>query len=135
MGHEKVLELANKFAEEAEKLTTISDLADEFVIKLAEYKYASEAPPHVSVDDLEGIDEKTREEIRYNDKQKNPEYLPLDKAHNPPGAVKSEKTWDRAKKAVKPYFKKYKEPWAVTMYVYQQMHGKGKKKKKKDKKK
>lgn len=135
MGYEKVLELADKFAEEAEKLTTVSDLADEFIIRLAEYKYASEAPPNVSVDDLEGLDEQTRVEIKYNDKHKNTEYKPFDKPHNPPSAIKSEKTWNRAKKAVKPYFKGYDEPWAVTMHVYQQMHGKGKKKKKKDKKK
>jgi hypothetical protein len=54
----------------------------------------------------------------------------IDKAHNPPNSVASEKTWNRAKKAVKKHWKKYDELWAVIHYVYQQMGGKPKKKKK-----
>lgn len=110
----------------------VAELAEEFMIKIAEYQYADSPPPDVKLEDLEGLDDQTRAEIKFNDKHKNEEYQPFDKAHNPPGAIDSEKTWNRAKKAVKPYFKKYKEPWAVTMYVYQQMH-KGKKKKSKKK--
>jgi len=107
----------------------VAELAEEFVIKLAEHKYETEAPPNVRAEDLEGIDDQTRAEIKFNGKSH--EYQPFDKTHNPPGAVGSEKIWNRAKKAVKKYWKNYDEPWAVTMHVYQQMHGKPKKKKKK----
>lgn len=109
----------------------VCELADRFQVKLAEHKYEKEAPPNVKADDLEGIDEQTRSEIKFN--AKSPEYQPFDKTHNPPGAVGSEKTWDRAKKAVKKYWKGYDEPWAVVMHVYQNMGGKSKKRKKKKK--
>lgn len=109
----------------------LAELADEFIIKIAEHKYENEAPPDVRADDLDWLDEQTRAEIKFNGTS--PEYQPFDKTHNPPGIIGSEKTWDRAKKAVKKYWKKYKEPWAVTMYVYQRMGGKSKKKSKKKK--
>jgi hypothetical protein len=131
MNYAKVIQLADKFAEEAEKLTSISDLAEEFIIKLAEYKYANEPPPEAKLEDLEGIDEQTRAEIKFNDKHKNEEYQPFDKAHNPPGGVSSEKTWNRAKKAVKPYWSKYKNPWSTVVKVFKDMGGTFKKRKQK----
>jgi hypothetical protein len=42
-----------------------------------------------------------------------------------------EKIWNRAKKTVKKYWKKYDEPWKVVVDVYRKMGGKFKKKKKK----
>jgi hypothetical protein len=110
----------------------VAELAEEFVIKIAEYQYADSPPPNVKTEDLTWLDEEAREEVKAQGK--NPEYKPFDRPHNPPGAVGSEKIWNRAKKAVKPYFKNYDEPWAVTMHVYHQMHGKSKKKSKKKKK-
>lgn len=99
-------------------------MVDEFLVSIAE----SEVPQDVKAKDLNWIDEETRREIRENGKKE--EYIPFDKSHNPPGAVASEKTWDRAKKAVKKYWKNYEEPWAVVFSVYQKMGGKPKKKKK-----
>jgi hypothetical protein len=110
-------------------LEKISQLADEFVIKLAEHKYAEQAPTDIKADDLDWIDEETRQEIKQNGKKE--EYKPFDKSHNPPGAVASEKTWNRAKKSVKKYWKNYDEPWAVVYDVYRKMGGKPKKKSKK----
>lgn len=107
----------------------VCELADRFQIKIAEHHYEKEAPPNVRADDLDWIDEQTRQEIKANGK--NPEYIPFDKPHNPPSAIGSEKTWDKAKKAVKKYWKGYEEPWAVVMHVYKNMGGKPKKKKKK----
>ena len=107
-------------------LSKISNLADEFIIKIAEYQCANYAPPDVDPDNLDWIDEETRQEIKYN--QNNNEYIPFDKTHNPPGMIADEKTWNRAKKAVKPYAKKYKNRWAVTFAIYKMMHGRIKKK-------
>jgi hypothetical protein len=51
---------------------------------------------------------------------------------NPPKWVASEKTWDKAKKAVKKYWKAYEEPYGVVAWLYhKQMGGKIKKPKKK----
>lgn len=108
----------------------IEELAQEFQVKLA---LKDEAPPNVRAKDIKWIDEETRQEIK--DNGKNHEYIPHDKSHNPPGAIASEKTWDKAKKAVKKYWKKYDEPWAVVYHVYENMGGKPKKKKKSKKKK
>lgn len=110
----------------------VAELAEEFLIKIAEHKYETEAPPDVTVDDLDWLDEQTRAEIKFNGK--NPEYQPFDKTHNPPGAVGDPKIWERAKKAVKPYWKNYKEPWGTVFHVYKMMHGKTKKQKRKNKK-
>jgi outer membrane translocation and assembly module TamA len=107
----------------------VAVLAEQFVIKIAEHQYAETAPKDVKAEDLDWIDEKTRREIQENGKKE--EYKPFDKSHNPPGAIASEKTWDRAKKAVKPYWKKYEEPWATVFHVYKMMGGKVKKSKKK----
>jgi hypothetical protein len=105
----------------------VAELAEEFVVKIAEHQYANDAPPDVKAKDLDWIDEQTRQEIIENGKSE--EYIPFDKSHNPPSMIASEKTWKRAKKAVKPYWKKYKEPWAVVMDVYSKMGGKPKRKK------
>lgn len=110
-------------------LEKLAELAQEFAIKIAEEHYGRNEPKDVTTKDLDWIDEQTRQEIIENGTKE--EYIPFDKSHNPPGAVASEKTWNRAKKAVKPYWKKYKEPWAVVMDVYQKMGGKSKKHKKK----
>jgi hypothetical protein len=104
-------------------------LADEFMAKIAAHNYEDNPPPNVKASELDWIDEETRKEIKSNGKD--PEYKPFDKAHNPPGAIASEKTWDKAKKAVKKHWKKYDEPWAVVYHVYRNMGGKPKKKSKK----
>jgi len=109
----------------------IAKLAEEFLVKVAEHHYEAHAPPNVKAKDIDWVDEETRREIKENGK--NEEYKPFDKAHNPPGAIASEKTWDKAKKAVKKYWKKYDEPWAVVYHVYRNMGGKPKKKSKKSK--
>lgn len=109
----------------------IAELADEFTIKLAEKQYDEQAPEDIKSKDITWIDEETRREIQDNGKK--PEYKPFDKSHNPPGAIGSEKIWDRAKKSVKKYWKKYDEPWAVVYDVYRKMGGKPKKKSKKKK--
>lgn len=107
----------------------VAQLAEEFVVKLAEKHYDDHAPDDVKSKDLTWIDEETRREIQDNGKK--PEYKPFDKAHNPPGAISNEKIWDRAKKSVKKYWKNYSEPWAVVYDVYRKMGGKAKKKPKK----
>ena len=78
---------------------------------------------------MKWLDEQSRAEIKFNGK--NTEYQPFDKSHNPPGAIVDEKVWNRAKKSVKKYWKKYDEPWAVVYDVYLKMGGKPKKKSKK----
>lgn len=109
----------------------VAELADEFLVKLAERHYEDNAPEDCKAKDLTWIDDETRREIRENGKKD--EYIPFDKPHNPPGAIADEKTWKRAKKAVKKYWKKYDEPWAVVYDVYRKMGGKPKKKSKKKK--
>jgi hypothetical protein len=109
-------------------LQKVMELSEQFIIKIAEEQYSKNAPADVKAKDLDWLDEKTRREIKENGKSE--EYKPFDRPHNPPGAVKDEKTWNRAKKAVKKYWKGYSEPWAVVFDVYKKMHGKVKKKKK-----
>ena len=106
----------------------MAELAQEFVVRIAEEHYAKNAPPDVKSKDLDWIDEQTRQEIIENGKSE--EYIPFDKSHNPPSAVLDKKTWNRAKKAVKPYWRKYEEPWATVFHVYKSMHGRIKKHKK-----
>jgi hypothetical protein len=111
-------------------LDRIAELAELFQIKLAEQEYSDHKPEDVKVGDLDWIDEQTRAEIRENGKKE--EYLPFDKDHNPPGIIADEKTWKRAKKAVKPYWRKYETPWAVVFDIYKnKMHGKIRKRTKK----
>lgn len=103
----------------------VCELADNFIIKLAEEQYINETPADIKSTDLTWLDEEERALIKMNGK--NDKYLP----HNPPSSVTSEKIWDRAKKAVKKYWKKYDEPWGAVFNVYKQMGGKTKGKKKK----
>lgn len=81
----------------------VAELANEFVIKIAEYQYEDQAPADVKnsefcADDISDLDAKI---------------------------------WNRAKKSVKKYWNKYDEPWAVVYDVYRKMGGKPQKKKKK----
>jgi hypothetical protein len=107
----------------------VADLADDYLAKIAARHYEDNAPLDVKSEDLTWLDPGERWLIKQNGT--NDKYLP----HNPPGVVASEKTWDRAKKSVKKYWKKYDEPWAVVYDVYRKMGGKLKKKKSKKKKK
>lgn len=101
----------------------IAELAEEFTVKIAEYQYDKEAPKDKKAKDINWITEEERALIKQNGKD------PTFKPHNPPGSIASEKIWDKAKKAVKKYWKKYDEPWAVVYDVYRNMGGKKKKKK------
>jgi hypothetical protein len=103
----------------------VAELAEEFAIKLAEHHYQEHAPEDKKAEDIKWITDEERRLIKENGTD------PTFKPHNPPGSVASEKTWDKAKKAVKKYWKKYDEPWAVVFDVYQKMGGKTKKKSKK----
>lgn len=105
----------------------IAELANEFQIKIAERHYDDHAPQDVKAKDITWVDADTRLTIKENGTDD--KYLP----HNPPGAIDSEKIWNKAKKAVKKYWGKYKEPWAVVYDVYRKMGGKPKKKSKKKK--
>lgn len=87
-------------------LQKIAELAEEFAIKIAEYKYENEAPQDVKSADIGWLDD---------------------------NSAIDEKTWSRAKKVVKKYWKKYDEPWAVVYDVYRRMGGGTKKTKKKSK--
>lgn len=102
------------------------------LLKLAEYlevKWATEvAPKAVTSGQLTQLTPEERAEVKAQGK--NEEYKPFDKAHNPPSWAKNKAIWDRAKKAVKPYRKNYKEPWSVISHVYFQMGGEKKHKSK-----
>lgn len=101
-------------------------LAEKFETKLEAYaaKEKAEAPSDCKTDQLDWLDDRERSLIKINGKDS--EYWP----HNPPASIASEKIWDKAKKAVKKYWKKYDEPWAVVFDVYRNMGGKPKKQKK-----
>lgn len=47
----------------------------------------------------------------------------VDEDHNPPASITDEETWNKAKKAVEPYWDNYDEPYAVVMHVYEAMGG------------
>lgn len=53
------------------------------------------------------------------------------RADNPPRQILDEDIWERAKRAVQPYWDRYDEPWGVVMYVYKQMGGRVRKPRKK----
>src|SRR5574337_1299641 len=107
--------------------TKVCQLADEFVIKIAEHYYNEHIPTNIKTEDVDWITPEERTLIKENGTD------PTFKPHNPPASISSEKTWDKAKKAVKKYWKKYDEPWAVVYDVYRKMGGKPKKKSKKKK--
>lgn len=98
----------------------VAELAVEFQIKLAEQQYANKAPPDKKASDFSPEEASFIRSLTEADENKAQDDNDID-----------EKTWKRAKKAVKPYWKKYDEPYAVIMHVYKNMGGKFKKKKKK----
>lgn len=109
-----------------EKLTKLAEkIEGKLWIEAAKVK--AEAPENAKADDLTWLPEKERALIKINGKDAH--YWPS----NPPASISSEKIWDKAKKAVKKYWKKYDEPWAVVFDVYRKMGGKTKKGKKKSK--
>ena len=97
----------------------VTELAEEFQIKVAEYQYSDKAPADKKASDfspeeatfIRSLSKKDNNQADENDTE-------ID-----------EKTWKRAKKAVKKYWKKYDEPWAVVYDVYKKMGGKPQKKK------
>lgn len=107
----------------------VAEVAENYLIKIVAAQNDAHAPDEVKADDLTWLDAGERWLIQQNGT--NDKYLP----RNPPSIVASEKTWDKAKKSVKKYWKKYEEPWAVVYDVYRKMGGKLKKKKKSKKKK
>jgi adenylate kinase family enzyme len=112
----------------SEQLLKLAERFEEKLVAEAA-KEKAEVPEDAKADDLTWLPEKERALIKINGKDAH--YWPS----NPPASITSEKIWDRAKKAVKKYWKKYKEPWAVVFDVYRKMGGKTKKgKSKKDKK-
>lgn len=100
----------------------VAELAKEFAIKLAEHSYADKAPTDKKASDFSPEEEAFINSIAKKDNNQ---------AQDVNDADLDEKTWKRAKKAVKKYWKKYDEPWAVVYDVYRKMGGKPKKKKKK----
>lgn len=112
------------------KTEELIKLAEQIEEKLEIYaaKEKAEAPADCKADQLDWLDARERALIKINGKDT--EYWP----HNPPASITSEKTWDKAKKAVKKYWKKYDEPWAVVFSVYKNMGGNTKKSRKKSKK-
>lgn len=101
---------------------TSPERENSLLVALAKF---DDAPRDVKCDELSWLSKEDRDELKGWGTAKSVE-------GNPPAWVGSEKTWDRAKKAVKKYWKKYEEPYAVTAWLYhKQMGGKIKKPKKK----
>jgi hypothetical protein len=98
----------------------ISELVDEFVIKIAEHQYDSKAPADKKASDFEPDEAEFIRSLSKKDNNQAKDENNID-----------EKIWSRAKKAVKKYWKGYEEPWAVVYDVYRKMGGKPQKKKKK----
>jgi hypothetical protein len=98
----------------------VAALAEEFTIKIAENQYAEKAPADKKASDFSPEEESFINSLSKNDNNQVQDISLLD-----------EKTWKRAKGAVKKYWKKYDEPWAVVYDVYRKMGGKPQKKKKK----
>jgi hypothetical protein len=99
----------------------VAELAEEFAIKLAEHDYENKAPADKKASDFSPEEEAF---INSLSKKDNNQTQDVNDVHV------DEKTWKRAKKAVKKYWKGYDEPWAVVYDVYKKMGGKTKKKKK-----
>ena len=99
----------------------VAELAEEFQIKVAEHEYATKAPADKKASDFSPEEASF---IKSLSKQDNNQVADVNDDVD-------EKTWKRAKKAVKKYWKKYDEPWAVVYDVYRKMGGKPKKKSKK----
>ena len=49
--------------------------------------------------------------------------LSILRVDNPPAWVNNESLWEKAKRAVEPYWSDYDEPWAVVSHVYFNMGG------------
>jgi hypothetical protein len=95
----------------------VAELAIEFTIKLAENKYEDKAPPDKKASDFSPEEAAFIRSLSQKD----------DNQVQDENEIKiDEKTWKRAKKAVKPYWKKYKEPYAVVYSVYSKMKPKKK---------
>lgn len=104
-------------------LAKVAELAEEFQIKLAEQQYATKAPADKKASDFSPEEASFIKSVSKQDNnQVQDENDDIDA-----------KTWKRAKKAVKKYWKKYDEPWAVVYDVYRKMGGKPAKKSKKKK--
>jgi hypothetical protein len=85
---------------------------------------SAKAPEDVKCADLKWLSKEDRAELKSWGTAKSVE-------GNPPAWVASEKTWDKAKKAVKKYWKRYDEPYAIVAHVFRNMGGKLKKPKNK----
>lgn len=97
----------------------LTELADKFVVKIAEMQMTD-----LRASDLHWLEPEDQKELTnwghdYPAKG------------NPSGWIANESIWEKAKKAVRKSWKKYKEPYAVVADVYKKMGGKVKKKKKK----
>lgn len=91
-------------------------LANNFVIKIAEYQYDKEAPANKKASDFNSEEESFINSLSGHDDNQAKDENKID-----------EKIWKRAKKVVKKYWKNYDEPWAVVYDVYRKMGGKAKK--------
>lgn len=100
--------------------TKVAELADEFTIKIAENQYANKAPADKKASDFSPEEASFIKSLSKKDNNQAQDMNEID-----------EKVWKRAKKAVKKYWKKYDEPWAVVYDVYRKMGGKPTKKSKK----
>lgn len=98
----------------------VADLAAKFVIKIAEHQYADAAPADKKASDFSPAEQDFINSMAGKDNNKVQDQNDLD-----------QKIWNRAKKTVKKYWKKYEEPWAVVYDVYRKMGGKSQKKSKK----
>ena len=98
----------------------VADLAEEFVLKIAEHQYETSAPADKKASDFSPSERDFINSLSKKDNNQAMDENDLD-----------EKVWKRAKKTVKKYWKKYDEPWAVVYDVYRKMGGKPQKKKKK----
>lgn len=103
-------------------LTKLAELAEKFVIKIAEHQYDSSAPADKKASDFSPAEREFINSIANPDENQAQDENELD-----------DKIWKRAKKSVKKYWNKYDEPWAVVYDVYRKMGGKPAKKKKKKK--
>ncbi len=99
--------------------TKVAELAEEFVIKIAEYQLSDKPPADKKASDFSPEEEAFINSLSEKDNNKAQDINDLD-----------DKIWKRAKKAVKKYWGKYKEPYAVVYDVYRKMGGKPQKKKK-----
>lgn len=100
----------------------MAELAKEFTIKIAENQYADKAPTDKKASDFSPEEASFIKSLSKQDNNQAQDVNLID-----------EKTWKRAKKAVKKYWKGYDEPWAVVYDVYRKMGGKPAKKSKKKK--